>query len=146
MTMGKYSGQKIRVATAEIRRDGAYLLTQRLQTSTLPLLWEFPGGKVPEGRSAESVLRELLEERIGVRVDVGDLVMEVVHEYDHYTVDMQVYRCEIPVDQDVVALRVNDVRWVAPHEFSRFEFPGADEATLAALLDLEPPPTDESIC
>jgi len=144
--MPKYSGQKIRVATAEIRRDGAYLLTQRLPTSTLPLLWEFPGGKVADGKSPEQVLRELLRERIGVRVDVGELVMEVVHEYDHYTVDMQVYRCEIPMEEDVRPIRVHDARWVAPHEFSQYTFPGADEATIAALLDLEPPPTDESIC
>jgi len=143
--MGKYAGQKIRVVTAEIRRQGAYLITQRLPSSTLPLLWEFPGGKVPDGRSAESVLRELLEERIGVRVHVGELVMEVVHEYDHYTVDMQVYHCEVPMDQDIEALRVHDVRWVAPHEFAQYTFPGADEATIAALLDLEPPPLDESV-
>jgi 8-oxo-dGTP diphosphatase len=143
--MAKYAGQKIRVVTAEIRRDGAYLITQRLPTSTLPLLWEFPGGKVPDGRSAESVLKDLLEERIGVRVDVGELVMEVVHEYDHYTVDMQVYHCEIPMDQDVKPLRVHDARWVAPHEFGLYTFPGADESTIAALLDLAPPPPDESV-
>ena len=36
----KYTGQKIRVVTAEIRRGGRYLITQRLPTSTLPMLWE----------------------------------------------------------------------------------------------------------
>ena len=59
----KYSGQKIRVVTAEIRRDGCYLITQRLASSTLPHLWEFPGGKVPDGESSEDVLRALLLDR-----------------------------------------------------------------------------------
>lgn len=143
--MTKYAGQKIRVVTAEIRRDGCYLITQRLPTSTLPLLWEFPGGKVPDGHSSEEVLRSLLQDRIGARVDVGELVMEVVHEYDHYTVDMQVFRCEIPVDQQIEARKVHDVKWVAPHEFGHYTFPGADEATIAKLLDLEPPPTDVDV-
>jgi len=136
----KYSGQKIRVVTAEIRRDGCYLITQRLASSTLPHLWEFPGGKVPDGESSEDVLRALLLDRIGVEVEVGELVMEVVHEYDHYTVDMQVFRCEVPVEQDVEPLKVADVRWVAPSEFGDYTFPGADEATISALLELTPMP------
>jgi 8-oxo-dGTP diphosphatase len=133
----KYVGQKIRVVTAEIRRGGNYLITQRLATSTLPHLWEFPGGKVPEGRNAEELLRELLSDKLGVSAEVGELVMEVVHEYDHYTVDMQVFRCEIPVEQEVRHIGVADARWVAPHEFASYEFPSADEETISQLLDLD---------
>jgi 8-oxo-dGTP diphosphatase len=135
--MSKYAGQKIRVVTAEIRRDGRYLVTQRLPTSTLPLLWEFPGGRVPPGAGSEETLRRLLAEKLGVEADVGDLVMEVVHEYENYTVDMQVFRCEIPEDEEIERLRVADFRWVAPSEFSDYEFPGADESTISALLDLD---------
>ena len=133
----KYIGQKIRVATAEIRRDGEYLITQRLESSTLPLLWEFPGGKVPADANSEAVLRELLRDKIGISADVGELVMEVVHEYDHYTVDMQVYRCSFAEDDPIQHLGVNDARWVAPSEFSQYEFPGADEQTISQLLDLD---------
>ena len=135
--MAKYAGQKIRVVTAEIRRDGCYLITQRLEKSILPLLWEFPGGKVPAGQTPESMLNDLLRSKLGVDVQVGELVMEVVHEYDHYTVDMQVYHCEIPEDQDVQCIGIQDARWVSPSEFSSYEFPGADEATISALLDLD---------
>jgi 8-oxo-dGTP diphosphatase len=133
----KYTGQKIRVVTAEIRRGGRYLITQRLETSTLPLLWEFPGGKVPADESAESMLLRLLQEKLGVKAEVGDLVMEVVHEYDHYTVDMQVYRCEIPLEEELTLDAVHDIRWVTPAEFNNYEFPSADEATISQLLDLD---------
>ena len=142
--MAKYAGQKIRVVTAEIRRDGRYLITQRLAKSILPLLWEFPGGKVPEGETAEAVLRNLLREKLGTNVLVGELVMEVVHEYDNYTVDMQVYHCEIPEDEEVQCIGVQDTRWVTPAEFSSYEFPGADEATISALLGLNDDETDIS--
>ena len=133
----KYTGQKIRVVTAEIRRGGRYLITQRLPSSTLPMLWEFPGGKVPDDESAEDVLVRLLQDKLGVIADVGDLVMEVVHEYDHYTVDMQVYRCEIPLEEELTLNDVHDVRWVTPAEFGQYEFPGADEASISQLLDLD---------
>jgi len=142
--MAKYAGQKIRVVTAEIKRDGRYLITQRLEKSILPLLWEFPGGKVPAGQTAEAMLSDLLQTKLGVEVQVGELVMEVVHEYDHYTVDMQVYHCEIPEEQEVQCIGVQDARWVSPSEFSAYEFPGADETTISALLDLEPESNEDS--
>jgi len=50
---------------------------------------------------------------------------------------MQVYRCEIPEDEVLQNLGVREARWVAPSEFSRYEFPGADEATISQLLDLD---------
>ncbi len=133
----KYVGQKIRVVTAEIRRDGAYLITQRLPKSTLPMLWEFPGGRVPPDANSEDVLRRILREKLGVDAEVGELVMEVVHEYDHYTVDMQVFRCELDEDEPLQYLGVADARWVAPSEFAQYEFPGADEETISQLLDLD---------
>src|SRR5260370_29012823 len=40
---------RIRVVAAMIEKDGKYLITQRRPTATLPLLWEFPGGRVEEG-------------------------------------------------------------------------------------------------
>jgi len=123
--------------TAEIRRDGRYLITQRQPTATLPLLWEFPGGKVAEEEDSEHALARVVNERLGVNCAVGDLVMEVVHEYEHYSVDMQVYRCEIPIEQEIRAERVHAFRWVAPSEFSAYTFPGADEATITKLLELD---------
>ena len=133
----KYVGEKIRVVTAEIRRDGRYLITQRLPTSTLPLLWEFPGGRVPSSAASEDVLQRLLADKLGVTAEIGELVMEVVHEYDHYTVDMQVYRCYISDDDDLQYIGVADARWVAPKDFGEYEFPGADEETISQLLDLD---------
>ncbi len=142
--MSKYLGQKIRVVTAEIKRDGRYLITQRLPSSTLPLLWEFPGGKVPEGQQPDDVLRRLLREKLGVIAEVGDLVMEVVHEYDHYAVDMQVYRCYIPEEQDLELHKIHDARWVAPSDFANYDFPGADEQTLTSLLELDVRPEGDT--
>ena len=144
--MTKYAGQKIRVVTAEIRRDGAYLITQRLPTSILPLLWEFPGGRVRDGETPEDALERLLLDKLGVPCAVGELVMEVVHEYDHYTVDMQVFRCTLPEDSDVDHARIHDHHWVAPSEFGDYQFPSADESTISALLDLDPiPPGDDEL-
>jgi 8-oxo-dGTP diphosphatase len=53
--------RKIRVVGAMIEKDGRYLITQRSPTASLPLLWEFPGGRVEPGETDEAALARELE-------------------------------------------------------------------------------------
>jgi 8-oxo-dGTP diphosphatase len=122
----------IRVVAAEITRDGAFLITQRKPTATLPLLWEFPGGRVEPGETDEAALQRELRENLGVDAEVGALSMHVSHEYDRYTLDLLVFRARITGKPE--ALGVHTVRWVPPSEFDRYEFPGADQQTVDQLL------------
>ncbi len=129
----KYAGRTIRVVAAEIARDGRYLITQRAPKAVLPLLWEFPGGRVEEGENdREAVCREI-DEKFGVLPEVSDLTLEVTHEYAQYTVNLRVYRCTLPPGAFPEA-NVHAYRWVAPDEFDRYEFPGADQETVEKLV------------
>ena len=52
----------IRVVSAVIERGGRYLITQRRATAVLPLLWEFPGGRVePAETDAAALEREVAD-------------------------------------------------------------------------------------
>ncbi|MCB9793966.1 MAG: (deoxy)nucleoside triphosphate pyrophosphohydrolase [Alphaproteobacteria bacterium] len=124
----------VRVVAAEIERGGRYLITQRREQAVLPLLWEFPGGRVEAGESDADALNRTLTERIGVQVDVNALSLHVAHEYDEYVLDLLVYRAALRPGLEPAPLRVRDVRWVEPVEFANFEFPGADQKTVDALL------------
>ena len=54
------SPRTIRVVAAVIERDGRYLITQRRPSASLPLLWEFPGGRVDAGEGdGQALLREI---------------------------------------------------------------------------------------
>ena len=122
----------IRVVAAELVRDGSFLITQRKPTATLPLLWEFPGGRVEAGETDEAALQRELKENLGIRTSVGALSMHVSHEYDRYTLDLLVYRAS--TDDEPEAIGVHTVRWVAPSAFDQYEFPGADQQTVDQLL------------
>lgn len=126
--------QNIRVVAAEIERDGAFLITQRRAEAVLPLLWEFPSGKVEPGESDEEALARELIERLGVRVEVGKLSMFIKHEYADYALDFCVYRCTL-IDDAIVKRRVRDWRWVPPSEMDKYEFPPADAQTIRSLLE-----------
>ncbi len=127
--------RKIRVVGAMIEKDGRYLITQRSPTASLPLLWEFPGGRVEPGETDEAALARELEEEMDISVRVGERVIHVEHSYASYDIDFCVYRCEIRAGA-VQNHKVHDHRWVRPEELDQYEFPAADEKTVAKLLGL----------
>lgn len=125
----------IRVVAAVIEEGGHYLITQRRRSAVLPLLWEFPGGKVEGLESdAEALERELLH-RLGVEIQVGSMMSFVNHPYEKYSVDLFLYECTIqrgePKD-----LNVNAHRWVRSADFESYEFTPADELSMNQLLGL----------
>ena len=64
----------IRVVAAVLERDGRYLITQRRSSAVLPLLWEFPGGRVEEGETDAHALKREVSHRLGAEIEVGKLI------------------------------------------------------------------------
>jgi 8-oxo-dGTP diphosphatase len=125
----------IRVVAAVIAKDDRYLVTQRRPTAVLPLLWEFPGGKVEEGESDLEALKREVKHRVGVDVEPGAQISSVSHAYEHYTVELHLYDCRIARGEPR-AENVHQFRWVESEEFDRLPFTPADEASMTKLLGL----------
>jgi 8-oxo-dGTP diphosphatase len=123
----------IRVVAAVVESDAKYLITRRRASAVLPLMWEFPGGRVePAETDAQALKREVLH-RLGVEVECGKLISFVSHPYDHYVVDLFLYECRL-VSQDLRPLAVSEFRWVASSDFDQYAFTPADEASMNQLL------------
>jgi 8-oxo-dGTP diphosphatase len=125
------------VVAAVIERDGKYLITQRRKTAVLPGLWEFPGGRVEAGENDEAALRREVLERLGVKVVVKGRIASRRHDYEGYSVDLNLYQAELEPGEKPTALRVADFRWVGSTEFEKYPFPAADQATTDLLLGLD---------
>ena len=61
----------IHVTCAIIEKDGKVLSTQRSETMSLPLKWEFPGGKINDGERPEDCLSRELHEELGIAVVIS---------------------------------------------------------------------------
>ena len=119
------------------KEGGRYLITQRPPTSSLPLLWEFPGGRVEPGESDQEALARELREEMGIEVRIAEEAMHTHHEYPGYEIDFRVFRCRLrSPEAEIRHLRVHDHRWVTLEEMSRYQFPDADARTLEKLLGL----------
>jgi 8-oxo-dGTP diphosphatase len=132
-TVDEGERKTIRVVAAVVENEGRYLITQRRETAVLPLLWEFPGGRVEEGEDDRAALARELVERLGVEAEVGQLISFVSHPYERYAVDLYLYECVLRS----TALECRAVRafeWVRSDEFERFDFTPADESSMSKLL------------
>lgn len=83
------------VVAALIWDENKFMICQRPVHKTRGLLWEFVGGKVEKGESKPQALIRECREELDVTVSVGDVFIEVIHEYPDITVDLTLFNCEI---------------------------------------------------
>lgn len=80
------------VAAALIVRGDEILIGQRRPDQPMALQWEFPGGKIEPGESAEQALVRELDEELGIHATVGPLVTRIRHNYRNGgAVDLQFF-------------------------------------------------------
>jgi 8-oxo-dGTP diphosphatase len=123
----------IRVVAALVERDGRYLITQRRENAVLPLLWDFPGGRVEPGESDAAALAREVDERLGATVEVGQLISFVNHPYDKYAVDLFLYECKL-ISGELECRAVKDYAWVTSKQMESYSFTPVDEASMSKLL------------
>lgn len=121
------------VVAALIWKGDKFMICQRPAHKARGLLWEFVGGKVEAGESREEALiRECIEE-LDVRIKVGNLFMDVIHEYPDIHIHLLLYHATIP---EGVPKRIEhkDIRWILPSEISEYAFCPADTEILEQII------------
>ena len=114
--------------------EGRFLICRRPAHKARGLLWEFVGGKVEPGETrAEALVRECREE-LDILVDVGDVFMELVHEYPDITVRLTLFNAAI-AEGEPKLLEHNAMAWISPAEIPRYDFCPADEKILKKLME-----------
>jgi len=115
-----------RVVAGLLFRDDLILACQRTRHQTMPLKWEFPGGKIEEGEQPRDALRRELEEELGIEAEIGDEVARIVHEYPGGScIELRFF--EVRGYRGEIENRIfREVRWVARAELIHLDFLEAD--------------------
>jgi 8-oxo-dGTP diphosphatase len=126
-------GKHIDVTCAIIERDSLVLAAQRSAAMSLPLKWEFPGGKVDPGESLEECLqRELLEE-MGVQVSPCRRLPSHTHHYPTFTVTLYPFVCTIEAGE-IVLHEHAAIAWLPPSRLTELDWAEADLPVIEAYL------------
>ncbi len=120
------------VVAALIWDKNRFLACQRPENKARGLLWEFVGGKVEHGESFPQALIRECKEELDVTISVGDVFMEVTHEYPDLTVHLTLFHAKI-VQGTPKMLEHNDIRWITPEEIDQYDFCPADVVILEKL-------------
>jgi 8-oxo-dGTP diphosphatase len=127
--------KNLQVACAIIEHDGKVLAAQRSERMSLPLKWEFPGGKIKEQESPETCLvREVMEE-LGLRVTVGLALQNVNHAYAEFSVTLHPFLCTIAAGA-ITLHEHKAVKWLPPTRLLSLDWAAADLPIIAEYLEL----------
>lgn len=115
----------IEVVAALIWDKDKFMICQRPVHKARGLLWEFVGGKVEQGENKEQALVRECQEELAVTLSVGDVFMEIVHEYPDITVHLTLFNATI-AEGIPQKLEHNDIRWISVSEIDNYNFCPAD--------------------
>ena len=123
------------VVAALIWNNDKFLICQRPAHKARGLLWEFVGGKVELGETKEQALIRECKEELDILLSVGDVFMDVIHEYPDITVHLTLFNATIS-EGEPQKLEHNDIQWIMPSEIPNYEFCPADEEILAKICEV----------
>ncbi|HEY1463041.1 MAG TPA: (deoxy)nucleoside triphosphate pyrophosphohydrolase [Terriglobales bacterium] len=115
-----------RVVAALIVKDGKILVCQRTRHQTMPLKWEFPGGKIEEGEQPRDAMFRELEEELGIQADVGEEVERMQHVYPNGSaVELRFFVVQ-SYEGELENKIFKDLQWAVRSQLSSFDFLEAD--------------------
>lgn len=96
-----------------------------------PLKWEFPGGKIRRGETAEECLHREIREELGVSISVESALQPTTHEYPSVTVTLYPFVCTI-ADGEIELHEHADMIWLPPEKLAELDWAAADIPVLSA--------------
>lgn len=123
------------VVAALIEKDGKLLVCQRTRHQTMPLKWEFPGGKIEEGEQPRDALRRELMEELGIQAIIGDEIARIRHEYPNGgMVELRFYLVR-EFEGTIENLIFRDMQWSLPKDLLSYDFLEADLTLVGDLAE-----------
>ena len=121
------------IAVGVVHKDNHVLITQRKADSLLGGLWEFPGGKVKSGETAENACIREIQEEVNLSVEIIEYLTRVKHAYTHFKIVMDVFGCRYQ-SGEVVLNGPADYRWITVDEIDQYPFPAANHKFIPLIV------------
>ena len=116
-----------------IEEAGRFYAFRRGGGMKMPGKWEFPGGKVEAGESAESALhRELLEE-LQIKIEILERLEAVQHDYPEFTIYLIPFRMQV-VEGTIQLIEHDALQLGTIKELKDLDWADADRKIIELLM------------
>ena len=123
--------KQIEVVAAIIYKDEAYFATQR-GYGEFEGMWEFPGGKIEEGETAEFALKREIQEELGIDITIDNFLCTIEYDYPSFHLTMHCYLCGIKFGE--IELREHkSARWLTIEILDSVKWLPADKDVIEKL-------------
>lgn len=123
--MNNVNNKPLQVCCAIIESDGKILIAQRSEKMNLALKWEFPGGKIEKGETAENCIVREIKEELGIDIKVKDRLKENVHDYGSRVIELIPFVCCVNGGK-IKVLEHKNIIWDKAEKLNDLDFAGAD--------------------
>ena len=120
------------IAVGVVFKNDRVLITRRKAEGLLGGLWEFPGGKIRDGESAQAACLREIKEEVNLRVDINRHLAQIKHAYTHFKIVMEVFCCHYQSGRVKLKGPIA-FRWIGFDEFQNYPFPGANHKFIPLL-------------
>lgn len=99
---------------------------------SLPLKWEFPGGKIENGETEEEALIREINEEMKCDLIVESKIIAAEYEYDFGIVNLTTYKCTLNNEMPTLTEH-KEIKWLAPNELTKLDWAPADIPTVEVI-------------
>ncbi|MTI70827.1 MAG: (deoxy)nucleoside triphosphate pyrophosphohydrolase [Firmicutes bacterium] len=124
------------VCAAIIVHNDKILITQRNPRKKLPLLWEFPGGKIEKKETPVDCVKREIHEELGIEIDVIRKFHINSHRYNF--VHIQLISFLASWQNGIISLNEHEkYLWVKKEELMNYDFAPADIPIIEKLREVD---------
>lgn len=124
----------IEVVAAVIKHEEAILCVQRgnHKFEYIAHKYEFPGGKVENGETAEEALKREIQEELNLDITVKQLLITVKHQYPDFYIIMHAHHCSCTSRQITLTEHVRH-QWLPEEALRTLDWAAADVPVVELL-------------
>ncbi|MGX0340690.1 8-oxo-dGTP diphosphatase [Staphylococcus hominis] len=100
---------------------------------SLPLKWEFPGGKIEKGETEEEALIREINEEMKCDLTVESKIIAAEYEYDFGIVNLTTYKCTLNNEMPTLTEH-KEIKWLEPDELTELDWAPADIPTVEIIV------------
>lgn len=113
-------------------QQGKILIDRRKLEGEMGGLWEFPGGKIEANETVKDCIKREIQEELGIKINVGDLLTTITHTYKTFKVTLYVHDCQ-HLSGEPQPLESTEIHWVEPAYMNQYQFPQANQKIINLL-------------